>query len=169
MQASNAMPSMGGRRSRLQGGEADPLATVVLADLDVGELVGRHTDAAALGVHQPEHARVPGDDLIHRADHRVGRVVDFHHQLLGAVGDAQLDLHAVASSCRGAARGGGGSLRSLAFRPRLRIAVAGASVAPLWAKGTGRAGPVYQSRTTTLPGGVEAMYRRALVLIGGLA
>jgi hypothetical protein len=66
---------------------------VLLADLDVRELLGRHADPAASGVGQPQDLGLAGHRLLDQAGHVVGRLVGLDHQLLGAVGDPELDLH----------------------------------------------------------------------------
>src|SRR5215218_5093857 len=83
--------STAGRTSKRA--EADSLVGVLLADLDVGQLLGGHADPAAVGVGQPQHPGLAGHRLLDQAGDVVGRLVDLDHQLLGAVGDPELDLH----------------------------------------------------------------------------
>src|SRR4051812_47628537 len=67
-------------RERLQGAEADPTG-LVLGDLDIGELVGRHQDATALLVLEGEDAEVGLQRVRDSLLDLLGRLAALQHEL----------------------------------------------------------------------------------------
>src|SRR4051812_11837164 len=92
-----------GTRSCFRGLAAEAHAPVLVVDreFDVGDLVERDADAAALVVVHPEEVRGLRERLLDVGHDLLRRAVDVDGQLLGRVDDADPDFHARASSGTG--------------------------------------------------------------------
>src|SRR5438270_12381743 len=96
---------------------------VVGADLDVGELGGRHAHPPALAVGEPEHLALGGHCFLDGADELVAVGVLGHVDLdlLRRIGDADPDFHRLTPPDAGSERH---------YRPVIRMLVEARAPAP---------------------------------------